>query len=106
LDSGRVDIHVEGTTATVRKLIDAVDAERVATRAGWGYGPPHYELATYYDEARAPEGFYGAGARARVAESGIFDETLGLEHRYVTEDVELGLALFESAARTAAVDTP
>jgi opine dehydrogenase len=106
IDSGRFDIHVAGTTPTVRRLIDAVDAERVAARAGWGYPPPHYELATYYDEARAAEGFYGAGARARVAQSGIFDETLGLGHRYVTEDVVLGLALFESAARTAGVDTP
>jgi opine dehydrogenase len=106
IDSGRFDVHVAGTTATIRRLIDALDAERVATRAGWGYPPPHYELATYYDEARAAEGLYGPGARARVAESGIFDETLGLDHRYVTEDVVLGLALFESAARTAGVDSP
>jgi opine dehydrogenase len=106
VDRGRFDIHVTGTTPTIRRLIDAVDAERVATRAGWGYGPPHYELATYYDEARAAEGFYGAGARARVAESRIFDETVGFDHRYVTEDVVLGLALFESAARTVVVDTP
>jgi opine dehydrogenase len=41
-----------------------------------------------------------------VAASRIFDETVGLEHRYVTEDVALGLALFESAARTTGVDTP
>jgi opine dehydrogenase len=106
IDGGRFDVHVAGTTPTVRRLIDAVDAERVAAREGWGYRPPHYELATYYDDARAGEGFYGAGARARVAESGIFDEALGLGHRYVTEDVALGLALFESAARTAGVDTP
>jgi len=106
IDSSRFDIHVEGTTATVRRLIDAVDAERVATRVGWGYPAPHYELATYYDETRAAEGFYGLGARARVAQSRIFEETLSLEHRYVTEDVALGLSLFESAARTATVDTP
>jgi len=106
IDSGRFDIHVEGTTPTVRALIDAVDAERVATRAGWGYPAPHYELATYYDAARAAEGFYGAGARGRVAQSRIFDETLSLGHRYVTEDVALGLALFESAGRTVTVDTP
>lgn len=106
VDSGRFDVHVAGTTATVRRLIDAVDAERVATRKGWGYPAPHYELATYYDEARAAEGLYGAGARARVAASGIFDETLGADHRYVTEDVALGLSLFESAARTATVDSP
>jgi opine dehydrogenase len=41
-----------------------------------------------------------------VAQSRIFDETLSLEHRYVTEDVALGLSLFESAGRTATVDTP
>ena len=106
IDGGRFDIHVAGTTPTIRRLIDAVDAERVAARVGWGYGPPHYELATYYDEARAAEGFYGAGARGRVAQSRIFDETLGFDHRYVTEDVVLGLALFESAGRTAGVDMP
>lgn len=106
IDRGRFDVHVAGTTPTIRRLIDAVDAERVAAREGWGYPPPHYELATYYDESRAGAGFYGAGARARVARSGIFDETLGFDHRYVTEDVVLGLSLFESAARTAGVDTP
>jgi opine dehydrogenase len=106
IDRGRFDVHVDGTTPTIRRLIDAIDAERVAARRGWGYPPPHYELATYYDEARAAEGFYGAGARARVAESGIFDETTGLDHRYVREDVALGLALFESAARTVNVETP
>jgi opine dehydrogenase len=106
IDSGRFDIHVAGTTPTIRQLIDAVDAERVAARDGWGYGAPHYELSTYYDEARAAEGFYGAGARARVAESRIFDESLSFDHRYVTEDVVLGLSLFESAGRTAGVDTP
>jgi len=106
IDGGRFDVHVAGTTPTIRRLIDALDAERVAVRAGWDYPAPHYELATYYDEARAAEGFYGAGARALVAESGIFDEALDLDHRYVTEDVVLGLALFESAARTVNVDTP
>jgi opine dehydrogenase len=106
LDRGRLDVHGAGTTPTIRRLIDAVDAERVSAREGWGYPPPHYELATYYDEARAAGGFYGAGARARVAESGIFDETLGFDHRYVREDVVLGLALFESAARTVNVETP
>jgi hypothetical protein len=31
-------------------------------RRGIGYPAPHYELATYYEEARAAEGLYGAGA--------------------------------------------
>ena len=103
---GRFDVHAAGTTASVKRLIDVVDGERVATREGWGYPAPHYELATYYDEARAAEGLYGAGAKAKVLGSGLWSEILTLEHRYVTEDVALGLALFESAGRAAGVDTP
>jgi opine dehydrogenase len=106
IDQGRFDVHVAGTTPSVRRLIDAVDAERLATRAGWGYPAPHYELATYYDEARAAEGLYGAHAKAKLAASGLWNEVLTMEHRYVAEDVVLGLSLFESAARTASVDSP
>lgn len=106
IDTGRFDVHAAGTTASVRRLIDAVDAERVAAREGWGYPAPHYELATHYDETRAREGLYGEGARAKVVESGLWSEPVTLEHRYVTEDAALGLALFESAARAATVATP
>jgi len=83
-------------------LIDVVDAERVLMRNGWGYPAPHYELATYYDEARAAEGLYGAGARAKLLASGLWSEILTFEHRYVTEDVAFGLTLFESAGRAPA----
>jgi opine dehydrogenase len=106
IDAGQFDIHAAGTTPSARRLIDAVDAERIATRRGLGYPAPHYELATYYDEARAAEGLYGAGARAKVVASGLWSEVVGYEHRYVTEDVVLGLTLFESAGRTAGVPTP
>jgi opine dehydrogenase len=106
IDRGRFDVHADGTSASVRRLIDAVDHERLSARDGWGYPAPHYELATYYDEARAAEGLYGAGAKARVVASGLWNETLTYEHRYVTEDVALGLTLLESAARTAGVVSP
>ena len=106
IDGGRFDIHAAGTTSSVRRLIDVVDAERVVTRKGWGYPAPHYELATYYDEPRAAEGLYGAGARAKLVASGLWSEILTFEHRYVTEDVALGLTLFESAGRAAGVETP
>ncbi len=87
------------------RLIDAVDAERLATRRGWGYPAPHYELETYYDDARAAEGLYGVGAKTKLVASGLWSEILTFEHRYVTEDVALGLALFESAARAAGAAT-
>ncbi|HEX9821030.1 MAG TPA: NAD/NADP octopine/nopaline dehydrogenase family protein [Methylomirabilota bacterium] len=106
IDAGEFDIHAAGTTASARRLIDAVDAERIAARRGLGYPAPHYELATYYDEARAAEGLYGAGARARVVASGLWREVVTYDHRYVGEDVALGLTLFESAGRTAGVPTP
>jgi len=106
IDGGRFDVHAQGTTASVRRLIDAVDDERTAARRGWGYPAPHYEMATYYDEARAAEGLYGAGAKAKLLASGLWSETLSFEHRYVTEDAALGLTLFESAARTAATESP
>src|SRR5262249_28651078 len=96
IDAGQFDIHAAGTTASARRLIDAVDAERVATRVRLGYPPPHYELATYYDEARAAEGLYGAGAKAKLVASGLWREVVTYEHRYVTEDAALGLTLFES----------
>jgi len=106
IDEGRFDIHAAGTTRSPRRLIDVVDAERLQTRRGWGYPAPHYELTTYYEEARAAEGLYGAGAKQKLLASGLWHETLTFEHRYVTEDVVLGLSLFESAARTAGAASP
>jgi opine dehydrogenase len=106
IDGGTFDIHAAGTTASARKIIDAVDAERVAARQGIGYPAPHYELATYYDEARAAEGLYGAGAKQKLVASGLWREELTYEHRYVSEDVALGLTLFESAGRMGGVPTP
>ena len=106
IDAGRFDIHASGTTASVRRLIDAVDGERMAIRASLGCPAPHYELPTYYDQARAAEGLYGAGAQAKLLASGLWEEVVTFEHRYVTEDVALGLSLFESAGRLAVADTP
>jgi len=105
IDRGTFDVHAAGTTASSRRLVDAVDAERVETRRGWGYPAPHYEQATYYDEARAGEGLYGAGARQKLVASGLWSEVVSLDHRYVAEDVVLGLSLFESAARAAGAAT-
>ncbi len=106
IDRGTFDVHAAGTTDRARRLIDAVDAERVASRKGWGFPAPHYEMATYYDEARAAEGLYGAGARGKLVASGLWNEVLTFEHRYVSEDVELGLPFFESAARSVSVASP
>jgi opine dehydrogenase len=91
IDGGRFDIHASGMTPMVRRLIEVVDRERLEIRQRLGYPAPHYEGATYYDEARAAEGRHS--------------ETLTFEHRYVSEDVALGLPLFESVGRLANVET-
>jgi len=106
IDEGRFDIHAAGTTASARRLIDVVDGERGAARRGWGYPAPDYEMATLYDETRAAEGLYGAGARQKLVASGLWHETVTYEHRYVAEDVVLGLSLLESAARTVSTASP
>lgn len=92
IDGGRLDLQASSPSASARTLIDAANAERLATRRGWGYTAPHHELATFHDEARAAAGLGG--------------EILTFEHRWVTEDIVFGLSLFESAARTAGVPSP
>jgi opine dehydrogenase len=106
VDGGRVDVHAAATAPSVRRVIEAVDGERVATRRGWAYAPPDYEVATYYDEARAEQGLHGRDARTRLLASELGSEPITLEHAYVAEDAAFGLSLLESAARTVGVPTP
>jgi opine dehydrogenase len=106
IEAGRFDIHAAGTTPGILRVIHAMDAERVRLREALGYPPPHYEIATYYDEARAAEGLYGTGAKAKLVASGLWDERLTFGHRYVTEDVALGLVLYVTLGRALAVPTP
>ena len=55
---------------------------------------------------RARYGSVPVSAKAKLVASGLWNEVLTFEHRYVTEDVALGLSLFESAARTSSVASP
>ena len=102
----RWDIHKEGTQASIRRVTDALDAERIAVRAALGYGAPHFPLAHHY----ATEGeiwMYGRGSHDRLTDSGDWRERLVLtEHRYMLEDLRLGLSLLVSVARLAGVATP
>lgn len=102
----RWDIHKEGTQAVIRRVTDALDAERIAVREALGYGPPHFPLAHHY----ATEGevwMYGRGSHDRLTDSGDWRERLVLtEHRYMREDLRLGLSLLVSVAELAGVATP
>jgi opine dehydrogenase len=90
VEGGHLDVRSARTTTTGRRLIEVVNAERVATRAGWGYPVPRDDTAL-------------SGEAAGGVET---HEQVSLDHRYVTEDAVLGLSLLESAARTASVDSP
>lgn len=100
---GAYDIHVEGTTPGIKRVIAALDAERVAIREALGYGGPHWPLADYYRDA---DWFYGPGAYSAVQARSVWREKIGFDHRYVAEDVGCGLALWVSLGRALGVPTP
>src|SRR4051794_19467758 len=102
----RWDIHKEGTQPSIRRVTDALDAERIAVRERFGYGPPHFPLAHHYAE-QGEEWMYGRGSHDRLTESGDWRERIVLtEHRYMQEDLRLGLSFLVSAARLVGVATP
>jgi opine dehydrogenase len=102
----RWDIHKEGTQASIRRVTDALDTERIAVREALGYGGPHFPLAHHY--AREGEVWmYGRGSHDRLTDSGDWRERLVLaEHRYMREDLRLGLSFLVSVATLAGVATP
>jgi opine dehydrogenase len=102
----RWDIHKEGTQAAIRGVTDALDAERIAVRKGFGYGGPHFPLAHHYATEGEPW-MYGRGSHDRLTDSGDWRERIVLsEHRYMREDLRLGLSFLVSAAELAGVATP
>jgi len=102
----RWDIHKEGTQVAIRRVTDALDAERIKVREALGYSAPHFPLANHY----AKEGeiwMYGRGSHDRLTDSGDWSEQLVLtKHRYMQEDLRLGLSFLISVAELAGVDTP
>jgi opine dehydrogenase len=102
----RWDIHKEGTQASIRRVTDKLDAERVAIREALGYGAPHFPIAHHYAK-EGEQWMYGRGSHDRLTDSGDWRERLILtEHRYMREDLHVGLSFFTSVARLAGVATP
>lgn len=100
------DIHNEGTQPSVRRVTDALDAERIAVREALGYAGPHFPLADHYTD-EGDEWMYGHGSHSDLTDSGDWREKIVLtEHRYMLEDVCCGLSLLVSAARLAGVPAP
>jgi len=102
----RWDIHKEGTQAAIRRVTDALDAERIAVRKGFGYGGAHFPLAHHY-ATEGEQWMYGRGSHDRLTDSGDWRERIVLsEHRYMREDLRLGLSFLVSVAELAGVATP
>ncbi len=98
------DIHNEGTQPSIRNVHDALDAERIAVREALGYGPPHFPLADHYNTSNW---MYGNLAHDKLVDSGDWHEPLDLrQHRYITEDIGLGLSFLVSVADWVAVPCP
>jgi len=102
----RWDIHKEGTRAAVRRVTDALDAERIAVREALGYRAPHFPLANHYARD-GEEWMYGRGSHDKLTDSGDWREKIVLtQHRYMREDVALGLSFLTSVGALAGVPTP
>jgi opine dehydrogenase len=100
------DIHKEGTQASIRRVTDALDAERIAVREGYGYRSPHFPLAHHY-ATEGEQWMYGRGSHDRLTDSGDWRERIVLsEHRYMREDLRLGLSFLVSVGEMAGVATP
>jgi opine dehydrogenase len=100
------DIHNEGTQPAVRRVTDALDAERIALREALGYGAPHFPLADHY-RRDGELWMYPRLSHADLHDSNDWRETLDLtRHRYMAEDTLMGLPLLLSVARLTGTDMP
>jgi len=100
------DIHNEGTTPSVKKLILALDRERIGLRRALGFASHHYPFSDHYDQTAEEEWMYGRKGHTELVKSENWREPLSLEHRYVQEDVKCNLALFVSLGRLAGTGAP
>ena len=100
------DIHNEGTTKSVKKLILAHDEERIALRKKLGYTTHHYPFSDHYDENCEEPWMYGRKAHNDLVDSESWREPLDFTYRYITEDVKCNLALLASVGDLCGVETP
>lgn len=99
----RWDIHNEGTQPSIRRVTNVLDNERIAVREALGYRGEHFPLRDHYESDRW---MYG-DAHKRLVDSGDWREHIVLtEHRYMVEDVHMGLALLVSVADWAGLKVP
>ncbi|HEX6510713.1 MAG TPA: NAD/NADP octopine/nopaline dehydrogenase family protein [Chloroflexota bacterium] len=97
------DIHREGSTPGVLRVMAALDGERIALREALGYPPPYWSIMDYYAHR---DWLYGLRGRQLVEQQSVWHEKIDLRGRYIEEDVRFGLALWRSLGRKLGVPTP
>lgn len=100
------DIHNEGTTSSVKKVILAHDEERITLRKALGYTTHHYPFSDHYDQKSKDPWMYGRKAHDDLVESESWREPIDFTYRYITEDVKCNLALLTSVGDQCGIDTP
>ncbi len=96
--------YSEGATPTVAKVIEAVDRERIALGQALGYDlmtEPEMCLAQGYSTTAS---YHDCYARSPVFKG--LRSPDGIDHRYLHEDVGLGLVTYISLGQMLGVDTP
>jgi opine dehydrogenase len=103
LNMGRIEyvkgefwMYREGITASVKKVINAMDGERSRLFAKLGYTPYTYDQVFWDCFNMSVEEF------AKTSSKGPFS----MQDRYITEDIPMGATLTVSLARKAGVPTP
>ncbi len=108
LNAGRIEhaddfyLYREGMTPCTRRVMVAIDEERMAVREAFGYGAPHYGLDPMPGVYEVFVEYFGEGS---IEQAGYnMRGPLDVSDRYLTEDIPYGLVVYSSLG--ALVDTP
>ena len=100
----RFAMYRDGFSKSVWNVVQRLDAEKMTVLERMGFAPVPYfdefKLRTFVDTAI--DGFAGFNRYAAEAPDGPFT----VNHRYLTEDVPIGLGLLHSLGRHLGVETP
>lgn len=95
-------LYREAMTPLVWKVMRKVDEERVKVREGYGLGEPHCRLPEETGKIFVDQFGYHEGIKAGEKMKGP-DR---LDHRYITEDVPMGLVFYSEMGKLVNVATP
>ena len=83
------DIHNEGTQNSVKKIIFALDNERIQIRKKLKYKGPHFPIKDHYKNG-GKNWMYGNLAHDKLVASKNWRENINLySHRYIIEDIHV-----------------